>query len=431
MRGARSLIRRAGVVALITGTTGLVSLPASAQPAPQVSPSELSYGVVARADAFAAEVRDPSFPLVADTVVAYVSPTTSQALISSAGESQAFASAPYAGDLIVNLPGTVNGLAGGGFPPLPAYPVIVSSNYPLEPADEEEIGPYGIFAASDALRSSAEARIGLVTGATDLLASHATAEASLDPTTKVVTARAGARVEGFSIGPLLRIGTVSASATLTREADGDLNPSTSFSVGTITIGGIEVGLTDEGLALGTDTLPLLGVAPLLEQLRATGVGLRYLPSDSTANGVVSAGLELRYGTVVPGQGRVEVILTIGRVSASAQASNVVGGPSSTATAPTELLPAGAGSIAVPTVAPEGAPTAPSVAAQPVTLAAVPGDELRLAGLYLVLVAAASLLLGGSKAFALLGVGLRVRPDPRLLPVASHVLDLSRTPSGDP
>lgn len=410
-----------GGLAAFVAATSLGVVPVGAQRAPN-----LSFGVVARADAMAVEVRNTSFPLVTDGIVAFASPATSQALISSAGESRAFASAPYAGDLIVNLPGTVNGLAGGGFPPLPSYPLIARSNHPLDPAEDEVVGPYGISATSDANQSTGEARIGVVTGTTDLLASHSTASASIDADTGTVTGRAATRIEGFSVGPLLRLGTISASATLTRAPDGDLEPTTQFSVGTITIAGIELGLTSDGLQLGSNAIPLGGVDALLDQLSATGLGLRYLPSETSANGIISAGLELSYSLPVPGLGPVTVVLTLGRVSATAQVTTIGTAPAppnvGADSAPTVATSGGGLDLGSPVITDTGAVERPSQPVAPIPASA--GTELRLGGIYLAVVLAAVALLGGSRTFSLIGIGGHMRPDPRLIPTPRHVLDLT-------
>ena len=295
-----------GVLALVGGTLVLTSPGARAT-------AVTSFTVRARADALAVQVIDPAAPLFPAGEITYATPATAQAVVDSVGESTAFASSPYPGDALAGLPSLVNGFAGnGGFPPLPAYPFLAASSYPRTPTSDQTQGPYRISATSAPTTSTGSAQIGVLT-APAIAAVRATATATVDPATGRMTALANDTIDALAIGPLLTIGDVSAYARVVSTPGQAPLKQTSFSVGTITIGGVTVGFTDKGLQVGTGTVP--GVSPdaLNALLRSAGVTLTYLPAVQTPTSIESAGLAVTWARAVPSQGVVTVTITLGRV----------------------------------------------------------------------------------------------------------------------
>jgi hypothetical protein len=409
-----------------------------------------SFTVSARADAATIGIVDTHAPLVVNGQLVDATPATAQALVDSLGESQGFASAPYAGDFLVNVPNIVNGLFNGKAPPLPSYPFIVNSSYPGSPSVQQVQGPYGITARSTPTNTTASARLGLLTGSPALVSATATSSANQDAATGALVAQADTEIVGLSLGPLLKIGKISAHAQMSAQPSQTPVKQSSFSVGTLTIAGIEVGVTDKGLQLGPTTVPITSVTALTTLLNAAGIKLSYLPSTQTATSVDSAGLSVSFTQNVPTQGPVNVTLTFGRVAVTTDSA---GGATGTAGAPTgndggtgndngtaspvATIPAVAapvGSIdgttppvaqpatARPAVAPRLArrrPSQPSAAIGPWQPIVGP----RATGIYLAMMGAGVLVLVGARALGKLGTGLPVAAEPPAGAAAGPVLRL--------
>ena len=96
------------------------------------------YSMQARADAIGVEVVATGFPTVPNGQVTFTSPASAQSSLDSTS-SQGFASAPYPGDFVANLPTTVNGLGAGSLPPAPAFPFYVTSSYPTQPTSGQQV----------------------------------------------------------------------------------------------------------------------------------------------------------------------------------------------------------------------------------------------------------------------------------------------------
>ncbi|HEV7534488.1 MAG TPA: hypothetical protein VGP90_02570, partial [Acidimicrobiia bacterium] len=117
------------LLSLVAGSTVFLPGPAGAE----------AFTGVFRAKATASGVR-VTFIVpkgsVSDTI-ADVGAPASEALLDSLGESRAFASFPYPGDLPSNAPGLLRGLAGI---PAPDYPFYVSSFFPSRPRQQAGLG---------------------------------------------------------------------------------------------------------------------------------------------------------------------------------------------------------------------------------------------------------------------------------------------------
>src|SRR5438067_4011592 len=102
-----------------------------------------SYSGVAAADAVRVTVVVPGAPLSSSLFDGGA--WSSQAVMTSSGSSEAFASNPYPGESIVTLPGT---LAGAGVAGVPEYPLYAGSSYPQKPHAEVGHGPFRLAADS-------------------------------------------------------------------------------------------------------------------------------------------------------------------------------------------------------------------------------------------------------------------------------------------
>jgi hypothetical protein len=242
------------------------------------------------------------------------------------------------------------------------------------------------------------------------------------------TAEPSDSIRLVAIGTLIHLGQVTAHAKVAVASDGKVTKSSELVVGSLTVAGIQVGLTDKGLVLAGSTL--LSAAPIQHLLAAAHVGLTYLPKAETNTSIRSAGLAVTYTTNVPGQGPVTVTVTYGQVSAAAEstpqspATDVM--PSTPGSAPSST---GVNAGATPTGASITAPLAPVAAgsssltprspAIPALAAgrvqprrAIAGS--RLVGLmpsgktfYILLVAAGLLAVGGSRLLGELAIRLRM------------------------
>jgi hypothetical protein len=418
-------VRLVGIVLVIAGLVGAwVSKghPAGADNGGGIGLTS-NYSLTARGDAMAIEIDDKGAPLVPGGQLVFVSPGTAQSTTDSLGNSQAFASAPYPGDFLANLTGTVNGLLAGQAPPIPPYPFIVASNYPTTPSSNGTVGPYVLQATSGAGTSHSQAKIGALTG--DPAASSAAATSNVTENADgSATAEASDEIQLVGISSLLQIGHASAHAQVTVAPDGTVTKSSSLDIGSLAVAGIQVGVTDRGLVAGGSTTPL-SAAPIEHLLSAAHVGLSYIPKTETATSVRSAGLAVTYTTNVPGQGPVTMTVTYGEAMASAQSAaqtalSDVNGP---APQPPPDLTAGSGtsSPAAPTIGAGDAGRPAMVAAAPPTLASGhtrPRTAIRPAGhvaglmpsgktVYLLLVMSGALALSGSRLLGEVAIRQRI------------------------
>jgi hypothetical protein len=437
---AQSLWRRAVLVAggslVLAGTMGAATSHGSAARADDVPGStgfSGSYSLTARADALIVEIVDKSAPLVPGGQLLFASPATAQTTVDSLGNSQAFASAPYPGDFLANLTGTVNGLLAGQAPPVPPYPFIVASNYPTTPSSTASVGPYVLDVKSAASASNSQAKMGALTGDPAVASSVATSLVSENPDGSA-SAEASDSVQLVAIGNLIQLGRVTAHAKVTVGPDGTVSKSSELNLGSLTVAGIQVGLTDKGLVLAGSATPL-SAAPIEHLLAAAHIGMSYVPKTETARSIRSAGLAVTYTTNVPGQGPVTVTVTYGQVSASAdstpQASSsgitpLPSVPPPSSTEPSALVTPNEAAVlpAAPPVAWSGSgnatPKAPRMATTP-SLMAGPGRPRtlvptagRLTGLmpngktsYLLLVVAGLLTVAGSRLLGELAIRRRM------------------------
>lgn len=321
-----------------------------------------------------------------------------QAGIDGLGTSQGYAALPYPGDTVNTLPGLVLPLL--GLPALPPYPLQVSSQNLLRPQDDVSLGALSLRASSDDLASSALARAG--GGSTGLFVVgtiEAAADAVADPDTLDVTATAHSSVESLSIAGVLSIGSVRASATAVRGADGVTEASSTFEVDGLTVAGLHLGLSDEGILLPGSSVPLLGTDGLSPVLDPLGITLEVLPQDEFDGGVRSRGLAITIpapGTLAQGR----ITLTLGRATATSTSAAALPEPAlgsvdpGGATAPAPAAPrspASPASVALPSGIGSTGPGAASPAApvvSPVAVAAGAVETLRVSSFYLVLVGGA-------------------------------------------
>ncbi|MDQ2649089.1 MAG: hypothetical protein M3Z03_06010 [Actinomycetota bacterium] len=248
---------------------------------------------------------------------------TAQASLTSFGESTAFSSTPYPGSVPVSAPGLVDGLLGStpGIPPellsivnVPDYPLIATSSFPSTPSSNVTVGTLSMDAQSRARESAAITTDGI---------NRTEARVVADDTSDVVTAKATSVVGSVDVGPLLQLGGVRSSATVTQDADGDLDRSTEFSVASLSVLGTQLRVTNDGIELAGINLPVgLGsvldpVQQLLAALQDQGTSIRFVDATETTDGVISAGLIVESTFDLGVNGIVATVtITLGRTFAS-------------------------------------------------------------------------------------------------------------------
>jgi hypothetical protein len=263
---------------------------------PVSGPVATLFQLSARADTVGEEVIATGFPVIPAGKLAFVTLSSAQASLDTT-TSQAFASAPYPGDFVVSLPSTVNGLGSGILPPFPTYPFYVSSSNPTSPKAGQQVGPYQVAAASDDHSSQGDSLIGLSTIAPRVASGTSHASVTRDPNTGMLVSVAESHIAPFEINNLLSLGDIRSFVKLTYDpanAGAGVVKQSSFSIGTITIGGVQVGLTEKGLSLAGKTLLPVDLSALQKLLLAKGVSIEYVPATQTATSITSAALQITY-----------------------------------------------------------------------------------------------------------------------------------------
>jgi hypothetical protein len=351
-----------------------------------------------------------------------------QAVVSSV-ESVGFASAPYPGDVVISAPGLAAGASGA---PIPDYPLVASSQHPVQEEQSIEQGVVRLQSKSTATSSSA---VGAAGGPDDNSASvgatRASADVVHDEATGVVTSTAASSTSAFTVAGVFRIGRVSSTAKVVDSPDGDPKREFSTEVGEITVVGQTVALTNKGLALPGSSTPLPDDSPLAKALSDQGIEVRRLAAEETPDGIIAPGVEVRMKHPVPNATSPGVVVyRFGQAAASARGglgSITVGGEalggstdlggdggaSFTPPAASGAFDSSAGATSAPlapTAAPTVAPTRSGGTGENATLgrpelaAATPQwDKAWSMAFYIVIVIGGLVAVGGAQLIRLLGV----------------------------
>ena len=267
------------------------------------------------------EFYDAGAPVIPGEIV-YGSIAVTKAAVDSVGNSAGFAGGPYLGDNVPALMGAFNAIGPFGAI-LPPYPFMVQSQYPGAARQIQDSGPRHLAANSNENGSDADAHVGLARGNPGLLSVSSTSKAVHDPATGLSTATADGVVEGFSVGPTLTIGQIVSHAEVSAKAGEPPAKHTSLSIGSLTVMGTLVGLTDKGLVPVPGTPRTADLNSLTKQLSAAGITLGFLPGEDTDAGTDSAALVIGLSRDVPG-GVMRVRIILGRVQARVDASPAQG-----------------------------------------------------------------------------------------------------------
>lgn len=317
---------RVSITCLMT-VTGVLLTSGQAR-ADTTLPEASGFSVAASADAVKMDVRTGlfggGFPgLPADEPPFEGSAAYTEAVYDDLGNNSALASAPYPGAFAVGFPGLLGGVSRPGgqpgigqAPPLPHWPFIVSSTYPGREKDSQVNGPYGVTATSGPTGSDAIARAGTVNEAS-LLSPTSHSSALWDGASGQFVAKADSSFVAFAVDPVLRLMNVESHASAT-SAPGAERPvmTASFEVGTMTVAGVKVGVTDKGFIVGPSAHPRPDLGSLKPVLSAAGMEIEFLPTQTTPTEIVSAGFRITAKQTFPVQGPVTETWTVGRVRVS-------------------------------------------------------------------------------------------------------------------
>jgi hypothetical protein len=315
MRVRRDLVRIAAVVAVVGGFAGLGPVPrASAE-----LDANSQWSASSRADAMAIEYLNTAAPVFGEEPVIYGTPASAGSLVDSVGQSNAFAAAPYPGDIMVGAADNGNGaLTGAGLPGIfQSYPFYVHSEYPIAGDKVQDQSGNRLTAHSEQYRSSSGARSGLITGDTlAALQAQAASVSSVDSTTGEPEAIADSRLDAFKLTDKLQIGRSIAHAKVTRAPGQELKKESSFTIGSIVINGVEGSYGDGGFKFGDQKEQSPGdPGPLFDALKAAGITIEILPAKATDTSIDSAGMKItQVFDYKAGKQRISFIL--GRVCAA-------------------------------------------------------------------------------------------------------------------
>jgi hypothetical protein len=302
-------VRRVALVSALVALLGALAVPATAQDATG------TFSGTAAADGVRVNVAVPDYLLIRDFVDG--GGPSAQAVLDSLGVSRAFSSFPYPGELGVAATGLVSTLTGFS---LPSYPLIATSDFPVQPERNIDQPGFHLNAKSDSASTMGAATFGETTrGGTLEGGGFANASVTTDDRGGVV-ARAETRFS-LQLGPVAVRG-VRATATVTRGADGRVDTDSSLTMGSLDIGGVEVGLTERGLVLaGAPLVPIDVLTGFTQALTLGTTKLRFLPETVTDDSVLSAGLEITTSVDLPAVGHpLLVSYRLGNVFARATGS---------------------------------------------------------------------------------------------------------------
>jgi hypothetical protein len=313
-----------------------------------------SFTTLARADAFRVSVSVTGF------VVSELTDTSgpeAQSKLDGLGTSTGFASLLYPGDTIATTPGLgvseVFGALKQPPPTVPSYPLTVNSQSSGQPDANLSQGPVTLAA-----HSTNQSSIGHASAAGADSGGNSLGKAVSDSAVKVgdtgkLTSDASSDVEAVTIGGILRIGAMVATAHSEVSPDGKPATTSSFRTEGVTIAGTPVGISDRGLVLAGSTKPLPDTSSLAQALKAAGIAVQPIKPVTEAGAVSSGGVSITAIEPLPTGNTATVTYALGVVHAetSGQASPASG--TDTGSASPAGTDTGSGSSGAPAGGPAG------------------------------------------------------------------------------
>jgi hypothetical protein len=329
---------------------------------PGVTRARAASSYTATAGARLVNVEVAAQPPIAFDPLVDAGASVAQAQIDTLGNNLAFASTPYPGATVIQLPSLVAGIAAGATSFVPGYPLIAAADQ-TTPTSHKAFGTVVL----DARSADGHADGAVTDGATS-----AVADTTYDPGADAVTASATSKVGTVDLGnPVLSIGTVQARAKAVASG-GSVERTSAFTVAGLELLGQAVAVTADGLQLAGTDVPLgldpsIALAPLLGVLATQGVTLEFVPAHETDDSITSAGLVVTTVVHPPpeaasGVAEVKVRVTVGfataAVSSRAQGGELTDG--SIDLGPTGEVVTGLPDLGDGSSFAAGAPTSPDV-----------------------------------------------------------------------
>ena len=238
----------------------------------------------------------PSFLAFGDALVDAGAPVT-QTVLNSSGQSEAFASLPYPGELAVTAGDLVGG-ATGVASPLPPYPLFIKSTYPNQPENTLSVGAGELTAATSPRRAHASGRFAAspLPSLLDIGSLSGTADSEINDRGEVEVS--GVTVmRGVDIGGLLKIGELRSELHGVLDAAGKPTWTSHLELTGASIAGVALTVTPAGLRAADATFPsLLGSADsLLALLSTAGIDVELVkaaPAVGDATSMTSEALRV-------------------------------------------------------------------------------------------------------------------------------------------
>jgi hypothetical protein len=335
--------------ALVIAVTGLATPMAARADVPSGS-----FTTLARADAFRVSVSATGF------VVSELTDTSgpeAQSKLDGLGTSTGFASLLYPGDTVATTPGLGVSQVFGALkqppPTVPSYPLTVSSQSSGQPDANLSQGPVTLAAHSSNQSSTGHAAAaGVDSGGNSLGKAVSDSSVKVGDTGKL-TSDASSDVESITIGGILRIGAMVATAHSETSPDGKPATTSSFRTEGVTIAGTPVGISDKGLVLAGSTQPLPDTSSLAQALSAAGITVQPIKPVTQDGAVSSGGVSITAIEPLPTGNTATVTYSLGVVHAetSGQASPASG--TDTGSASPAGTDTGSGGSGAPAGGPEG------------------------------------------------------------------------------
>jgi len=362
--------------------------------------ASVSYDASAAADGLRIALRSPN--LFLSTLFDGGVPVA-QAHSNDLGASEGFAAMPSPGDTFATL-GTLMPLF--GLPALPPYPLQANASNPANPEATVNAGAYVVTASGRADGAKGSVTAGVNAGGNEAAYLEVSATTHVDVATGDVVASSRTHLQGLSLLGLVGVGRVEASARVSGGPDTDPVAKSSFDVEGLTVAGLPLAVTSQGVQLlgpaGTP-LPDLQLTQLLSSL---GITFNYLKATKIEGGVISAGLEITLPNGLPQPYDMTLTVTLGRASASADIGVVSapadpgGGDVDTAIDSPVYAPIDPGTVAI-----AGPVSRPQIGPTTRTVSSVGPLEVSAVSFYMVLVAAAIVALLSAALIRRFGVKL--------------------------
>jgi len=414
MPSTRRTAAVAAVTVLLFGVVGTIAAHGQSE--------ATAFQATASAEGVRIGVAAPNFVLVDQLVDVGV--PVAQSTVDGLGNSKAFASNPYPGELAISGPGTVAGVT--GLPNPGNYPLYAASSYPTTPEAHFSQPNYDLSAKSAEQSSEAIASAGGSAADSSVGAAKATATSRRAADSGTVSAEAISTADAVNLaGGALRIGAIRATAKVTRRPGAAPARSSSLSVDGVSVGGQSVGFNDKGLVIAGTTTPIPDSSPIAQVLAGANISVRYLKGIADPDGVVSPGLVITQRQQVPQGPTLIVTYVFGRAVAHASLTGVervatgalpiAGGaaPEGVVPSPATAAPTpGAGSAAsvdnrlsTAGAATSGAQSQPTAIASTgrTASARLSKGGASTASIYVILIIGAVIALGGGQLLRMMGV----------------------------